>query len=800
MSLPIRLDPIDGESLSGYMLRLSSTYGIPPGDVGRNIGFWPVAQDFDSRRSGYRLDLEQVRDISAATGIPSDRIRSMTLEHLNGKVFRADPSKQIARGIPAAIGKRITTWDTAYCPLCLKEHGTWFLNWHSRWNLICEEHECVLNERCPDCGKAPSALRRIAWPAGRGEVEKDPTCCWWAINKKLCRGDLKKAEVTQVSAEVLEAHRKLTAAVVDGQATVGGSRVNSVSFIADLMGLMYLVRLDETAAARELKIFSEEASGQAHEIATSRAEKLRLLPRAMELADLESGAALADEIRRIGNSVYERAKLRLPQLRIFPGHSEPFGEAMSQARATCCYANVAAFYGFDQHRHRRPSDLDLSIEPRHVPQLFWGHEFDSEIWPLFEGIDFTRWRGRRLCSILLLRLLKPMSWEEGALELGFPPDRYGHKAMTQGMSEFTSRDRAGDLVAAVKEVANRKAASGELVDFRQLEQMMAEWEGVDSETYRYLQPKYKPVKQHSAHVRQRSFVSTMIWAEVTERDETLAPFWRGRGPYEATLFRQKNMHRIGARLERLREIVRQNPGSSIQLHRGMLIGDLTAHEEISPRFRRHELSPELVDRSLRFASHHTGDDIPSMLERVSDNTRPAAVNHARILAGWIMYRLGGSYWNEVNDILGSIRNPARSYMDKVPGFHEIIERLAAEVRDGRTALPKPAGPEPHLDRMIVLASQIRSAVERRASHRVAEKQQILASMKACEEHTDLTWLQLEQVHEIERPELVTSPFRGVPLDEDGKKLLEEVLPEADQLRIKAGYGNSDMRRGLTVAA
>lgn len=802
MSLPIRLDPIEGESLSGYMLRLSRTYGIPPGDIGRNIGFWPLAQEFDSRRSGYRLEPEQVESISSTTGLSHERIRRMTLEHLNGKVFNANPTREVARGIPSAIGRRITTWDTAYCPLCLEQHGTWFLDWHSRWTLICETHECELIETCPTCGKSPSALRRIGWPAERGEVEKDPTCCWWSIKRKLCRSDLKQAEVRPVSDEVLKTHRSLSSATNGNRhAKVAGTKVESVAFISDLMGLMYLVRLSETAADQQPPDKSVEASGQAHKIATSRNEKIRLLPRAMELANLKTESELVDEIRHIGDSAYKRANLRLPQMRIFPGHSEPFGEAMSKARETCCYANVSAFYGFDRNRHRRPADLDPAIEPRHVPQLFWGREFDTKVWPLFEGIDFTRWRGRRLCSALLLRMVKPLSWEEAALDLGFPPDRYGHKAMSQAMSEFTTRNLAGELVAAVKSVANEKAASG-LVDFRLQEHMMSGWEGVDPMTYRYMQPKYKPVKQHSEHVSQRSFVSTMIWSDVTESDETLAPFWRARGPYQATLFRQKNMHRIGPRYERLLEIVRQNPASSIQFHRGMLIGDLIAENEIAHTFRRPELSQELVERTMIHVSHLTGVDIPSMTEKISANTRPAGATNARILAALVIHRLGGSQWEQINDVFGSISNPARNYLRRIQGtdLETPLGSLIGRVRDGRMDLPNPAGPEPHHERMIALAQSIRLAAERSAPDSLENQQRILASIKACEEHTDLTWHHLEVVHDIHRPETITHPFRGYKLNEGGTALLKMVLSEASQLRRKAGYANSDLRRGLTVAA
>ena len=809
MSLPIRLEPVGGESLSGYMLRLSSTYGIPPGDIGRNIGFWPVAQDFDRRRSGYKLDPEQVQNISSATGLSEERVQAMTLEHLNGKVFNADPVKQIAKGIPAAIGKRITTWETAFCPVCLKEHGTWLLNWHSRWNLICEAHGCELIESCPGCGKPPSALRRITWPTKKGEVEKDPTCCWWSTGGKLCRLDLKEIQVRPVDFEVLEAHRTLTSMTTGTRTpTMAGEKVDSVAFIADLMGLMYIVRLDETPSKTESTYRSLEGTGQQREIASSREEKIRLLPKAIKLAMLASETELVDAIRKIANNIYTRSSLRLPQLRIFPGHSKPFGDAVGHARETSCYANVSARYGFDKHRHRRPADLDASIEPRHVPQLFWGREFDEEVWSCFDGIDFTRWRARRFCSVILLRMLKPMTWEEGALSLGFPPDRYGHKALTQAMSELRKFGREPDLIEAIKAVANAKASNHELVDFRELEVQMADWEGVDSETYRYLQPKYNPVKQHSAHVRQRSFVSTMIWADVTESDETLSKFWRARGPYEATQFRQKNMHRIGPRFDRLLEIVRENPGSSVQLHRGMLIGDLATGDEISPRFRRHELSQELAERTLIHVSSYTGVDIPTITAKVSNNTRPVAATHARILVAFVLHRLGGCYWDQVREVLNaatnsSVSQPVKHYLDRIRDTSTMRELnvLTAQVRDGRTKLPHPAGPRPHLERMTELALEINALIGERAPSHLSKRQTKLVSLRACEAHTDLRWTQLEQVHGIAdyADGLSQNPYKGYQLETEGEEFLAEVLPEAFSLRIRAGYGKSDLRRGLTMA-
>ena len=62
-------------------------------------------------------------------------------------------------------------------------------------------------------------------------------------------------------------------------------------------------------------------------------------------------------------------------------------------------------------------------------------------------------------------------------------------------------------------------------------------------------------------------------------------------------------------------------------------------------------------------------------------------------------------------------------------------------------------------------------------------------------------MQLEQVHGIAdyADGLSQNPYKGYQLETEGEELLAEVLPEAFSLRIRAGYGKSDLRRGLTMA-
>ncbi len=104
--------------------------------------------------------------------------------------------------------------------------------------------------------------------------------------------------------------------------------------------------------------------------------------------------------------------------------------------------------------------------------------------------------------------------------------------------------------------------------------------------------------------------------------------------------------------------------------------------------------------------------------------------------------------------------------------------------------------------MTDLASEIRSMVGERAPARLGERQTTLVSLKACETHTDLAWSHLETIHDIadHGVGLTANPFKGYPLDSEGEVLFAEVLPEAFSLRIRAGYGRCDLRRGLTMAS
>ena len=87
-TLPLRLSPIDGESLTGYVVRYAHTFGLPPGEVVRAFGLGDRMRE--AGRYGVRLSAHQLERASIATGVERDQLQAMVLARFAGRVSRPD--------------------------------------------------------------------------------------------------------------------------------------------------------------------------------------------------------------------------------------------------------------------------------------------------------------------------------------------------------------------------------------------------------------------------------------------------------------------------------------------------------------------------------------------------------------------------------------------------------------------------------------------------------------------------------------------------------------------------------------
>jgi hypothetical protein len=235
-TLPLRLSPIEGESLPGYLARYSHTFQFHPSDVLRALGLEdPAGRSVPAGSYGVWLSPDQLARVSFVTGIQPDRLELMLLARYAGRAFPrsslAGPVR-LKREVPA---REVLVWNSRFCPRCLREDGVWQLRWQLGWSVVCVRHRELLHHRCPQCGATPGIDRRAAWPRDRQGRLSDPARCPHAHQRQLCRAALTEAPTTDVAEELVSAQRSINALFDDGvQPTLAGDQLDPTAYLRDL--------------------------------------------------------------------------------------------------------------------------------------------------------------------------------------------------------------------------------------------------------------------------------------------------------------------------------------------------------------------------------------------------------------------------------------------------------------------------------------------------------------------------------------------------------------------------------------
>jgi hypothetical protein len=171
--LPRSLDPLPGESLNGYLLRLSCRLRVSPLHLARLTGCTGGRQSFIGRRVLFDLD---VREFARAARLSAAEAASLTAASWTGRYppigrSRTEPGRRlILDGWLAATSIR-------YCPQCLAGDGSpaqqqyggpWRKTWHLPVTFACTEHQRFLREDCPREHPRQAASALIAFPAASG--------------------------------------------------------------------------------------------------------------------------------------------------------------------------------------------------------------------------------------------------------------------------------------------------------------------------------------------------------------------------------------------------------------------------------------------------------------------------------------------------------------------------------------------------------------------------------------------------------------------------------------------------------
>jgi TniQ len=805
-TLPLRLSPVEGESLTGYIARYAHTFQFEPGDVIRGLGLdRGTGSVAAAGRFGVSLSADQLEHAAFATGIRTEVLEGMLLARYAGLA-----SDRSAGAVPIPLGSagyrhEVLIWCSLFCPRCLREDGAWRLRWQLAWSAVCISHQVLLLRRCPRCGGVPHVGPRRRWQQDHQGLLSDPSRCSRRHRGALCRANLAAAEAVSVAddSRLLAAQQRIDA-LLDGhlQPMLAGVELAPPIYLRDLLTLCNLLdrhaRLpDQTQPPVRLK---------GRRLHAHPAELAAVLPGALTLADLPDQAALADALRQLADRRYRADGLTLVAGKVRPVSATLHG-ALRLALNQTVWATASSRMGFDPQAHRRPEDLDDRLQARHVPQLFWAEHYQRELVELFDFGEFTRWFGRRFCSLLLARMLKPVDWHGALRYLDFP-ERFINEGYHKTFTHLDAIGRLDELASRVKRIANQHAWDG-LVDYRQRRALLADWDGIDIETWHLLQPRRRPIyprRRRDTPVR-RAHASVWLWCELTSGHERAAPI---RLPTDNlarhTYFIRDALPALRERLLILAELLLATPADAHSTLPNRLAATLHQRRHLAENYLLDSIDPLITRRILAHVSAHTGVDIATLTTPSRGSDAPPAGTHARLLAARLMRRTALASWPAVAGVIGGDANHIsqndrgyRAALKRNPDAAAELDRLDRAVEDWHTRAPThPTAP--HGERMHDVAMAIKAHSATLLAPAQGPKMARHASIAVCREHTDLTSRQIATIHNVNhaQPTLARATIDRRRRDDPAfDSRYRQLLDHAREFQRQAGYTNANLKRGLT---
>ena len=804
-TLPLRLAPVEGESLSGYLARYSHTFRFQPGDVIRALGLeGGTGIVLDARRYGAWLTADQLERVAFATGIAPATIERMLLSRFAGRAF-AHPAGSLELALAAgAQSHEVLIRCSRFCPDCLSENGAWLLRWQLGWSCVCISHRMLLVRRCPSCGTVPKSPLRDRWPSDRAGNLSDPTRCTHRLERGLCRAQFAIADTATAGAAALAAQRRINA-LLDGQLepTLAGTRLDAPIYLRDLLTLCTLLH--------------RHARPPAHGAVTTRpgqrlhdhpGELASVLPEALALADLADPEALADALRELADRRYRADGLTLLASKSGP-MSAQLQRVLRRAVSQTVWASASRQLGLHPSAHRRPDDLDQRLQPQHVPQLFWHDDYQREIAALFDFDDFTHWLGRRFCSVLLARMLTPLDWQGAVRYLDFP-DRFVNDGYHTTFAKLRVHERFDELARRVKKIANQHAER-DLVNFKQRRALLCDWEGIDVDCWHLLQPRPRPLPpfwRTDAPVRRRR-ASLWLWCHLTSGHERAAPIPlpTARGLSDQTQFTRDGVPTLRERLLILGELLLATPADARSTLHNRLAAELHHRGCLTENYHLGEIDPLITHRVLAHVGAHTGVDVPSLTTPSVGSDAPPAVTHARLLATRLLRRtalvsytaIAAGIGGDGNHLADNDRRYRRS-LELDPHLAAEVDRLLGAVETWQTPAPKPPSTL-HNKRMRAVAIAIKGECADLLNPSHGEYVGRCTSISLCRDHTDLTCYEIAEIHDVKDAQPAFSAAtvaRHRHADRDFDQRHRQLLRRSRQLQRQAGYANAHLKRSLTT--
>lgn len=177
--IPIRLDPIAGESFDGWLDAYAQRLRVPTVDLADALGVPRGLRRYPKLAVGHdTMDAEQIA--RRACGIDPAHVQALWF----GVARYERLVTARVGGFVLARAARPLAWSR-FCPTCLQDSGgRWLASWRLPWYLACPTHNTLLDSGCPRCD-GPQRDRSIR----ADRVDDLTTLCCRPTGENTGRGD-----------------------------------------------------------------------------------------------------------------------------------------------------------------------------------------------------------------------------------------------------------------------------------------------------------------------------------------------------------------------------------------------------------------------------------------------------------------------------------------------------------------------------------------------------------------------------------------------------------------------------------
>lgn len=613
-SAPLRplarsLDPIDGESLRGFLLRLSCRLRIAPLHLARLTGC--AAGTFPVITRQLILDLD-IDAFARATRLATREAADLTLVPWAGRyppIGRSPSRSSPAR--PAIRDAWLFSPGLRYCPACLGGDGSPVQEqyggpWQKYWLLpaafACPLHRMLLRDDCPqdhppagagnwqlirqasDSTLHPAQCRWPARSAGRGR--HSPSC-----GTRLDLASDGDGEPVPPGQDILEAQQRLLSLLDDRHPAEAAARAfTDIRVVTALLCASWPLGQDlmdpRLAAAadrhvRQLNAGSYRALDKPPRDILATAGLLTAAITILDSPDLPGTVARHVQARKPGSPS------KSSWARILDRHHCACSPALREAAepATRAYRRLAG-----PNSPRAPARAG-GYRPEHIPALLPQDWYDEHLARLGYRVAKSM---RRAGAVTLVQWASGGSMGDAASYLGIRAAGSQHQ-FAPDLTQWLREHGSDDFTAALRNLAAQLDTTPGLINYQRRRQAMQEW-CLDPSTWQEITTRLPPVPgpvQPILDDRKRQEASAFTWAHVTQGEPRFAPH-----PIEAS--RPEPVRRDWAKLRSSTWSLLARPGRFVHYaelrkllikHGDRLPRDIDRTEEAPPTRHRPDLTP-----------------------------------------------------------------------------------------------------------------------------------------------------------------------------------------------------------------